>query len=426
MNILVVGSGGREHALVWKIKQSPLIKTVHCAPGNPGIGQLAECVDISASNIDGLLRFVLNNGIDLTVVGPEESLARGIVDKFESQGLLIFGPSQRAAELEGSKAFAKYLLDKYNIPTADCIVFENIEEAQNYLKEVDYPTVIKADGLAAGKGTFICQDEEQALAALDKIMVQRVFGDAGNKALIEEFMVGEEASVLALTDGINITILPPAQDHKAIFDYDLGPNTGGMGAYAPAPVIDKAMLTRVRNEIIEPTIKAMVLENRPYRGVLYAGLVITNKGPRVVEFNCRFGDPEAQVVLPLVKEGLVEDMLKIAKGEHSNSRIEIEQKWALCVVIASGGYPASYEKGKQIYGLEKAFGDDIVIFHAGTKLDESGGFVTNGGRVLGVTAIGNEFRKVRERAYWAVGKIAFDKAYYRKDIGAKALLHLGR
>jgi phosphoribosylamine--glycine ligase len=426
MKILIVGSGGREHALVWKVKQSPLVKAVYCAPGNPGIGQLAKCVDISAADVDGLLRFVMKKGIDLTVVGPEEPLVHGIVDKFESQGLSIFGPSQRAAEIEGSKAFAKYLLDKYDIPTADCIVFEDIQEAQNYLNDADYPTVVKADGLAAGKGTFICQDEDQALAALNKIMVQKLFGEAGNKALIEEFMEGEEASVLALTDGVTTAVLPPAQDHKAIFDHDEGPNTGGMGAYAPAPVVDDEMLARVQNEILEPTVKAMALENRPYRGVLYAGLMITAEGPKVVEFNCRFGDPEAQVVLPLVKGDLAEAMLEIATGKLTDSQIEIEKKWALCVVIASGGYPGPYERGKPIYGLDKKLGDDIVIFHAGTRLDESGHFVTNGGRVLGVTAIGSDFNSVRERAYWAVGKITFDKAYYRKDIGAKALLHLGR
>jgi phosphoribosylamine--glycine ligase len=426
VQILVVGGGGREHALVWKILQSPSVKKVYCAPGNPGIERLAECVDISASDTKALLNFVRKKGIDLTVVGPEEPLVHGIVDEFESQGLCIFGPSKKAAEIEGSKAFAKYLLDKYKIPTADCIVFDHFEEAQDYLQEGEYPTVIKADGLAAGKGTFICRDEEQASAALQKIMVEKIFGEAGNKVIVEEFMEGEEASVLAITDGVNFSFLAPAQDHKAIFDNDEGPNTGGMGAYAPAPVLDKNMLSRVRKEIFEPTIKAMALENRPYRGVLYAGLMITPNGPKVVEFNCRFGDPEAQVVLPLVKADLVDIMNRIAKGKPFDWPIKMAKNWALCVIIASGGYPGHFEKGKRILGLEKEFGKDIVIFHSGTKKNEKEEIVTNGGRVLGVTAFANDFHAAREKAYWAVRKITFDKAYYRKDIGSKALLHLGR
>lgn len=426
MRILVIGGGGREHALVWKIKQSSLVEKVYCAPGNPGIGQTAECVAVSASDIDGLLAFASKNKIDLTVVGPEDPLVHGVVDEFEAQGLAIFGPSQKAAEIEGSKAFAKYIMDKYQIPTADCIVFDNATDAQDYLQEVDYPTVVKADGLAAGKGAIVCQNEETARSAIDKIMVERAFGEAGNKVLIEEFLVGEEASVLALSDGTNIVTLPPAQDHKPIFDNDEGPNTGGMGAYAPAPIVDAAMLNRVRTEILEPAIKGMAIEDRPYRGVLYAGLMITSKGPRVVEFNCRFGDPEAQAVLPLIRGDLVDAMLRIAKGKGLKSQIALANQWALCVVIASGGYPESYEKGKRIFGLEKKLGDDIVVFHAGTVQSGDGQIITNGGRVLGVTAIGDSLEAVRERAYWAVGKIAFDKAYYRKDIGAKALHYFSR
>ncbi|MFQ5751065.1 MAG: phosphoribosylamine--glycine ligase, partial [bacterium] len=402
-------------------------KKIYCAPGNAGIKQLAECVDISAADIDGLLNFVNKKEIDLTVVGPEDPLVKGIVDAFESQGLCIFGPTQKAAEIEGSKAFTKYLLDKYKIPTADCIVFEKHDEAQSYLKKVDYPTVIKADGLAAGKGTFICQTEEQAETALNKIMVEKVFGDAGNKVIIEGYMMGEEVSVLALSDGENLAYLPSAQDHKAIFDNDEGPNTGGMGAYAPAPVMDKDMFRRVRNEIMKPTIKALTLENRPYRGVLYAGLMITAGGPKVVEFNCRFGDPETQAILPLVKGDLLELMFRIAKGKKNDKQIPLyDHKWAMCVIVASGGYPGVYEKGKQIFGLDKNFGKEIAIFHAGTKSDNSGKIITSGGRVLGVTAIANDFYAVRDKAYWAVGKITFDKAYYRKDIGAKALIHLRR
>lgn len=425
MKILVIGSGGREHALVWKIFRSPLVEKIYCAPGNPGIGQLAECVEISGSNFAALINFVRKNEIDLTVVGPEIPLVAGIVDEFESQGLAIFGPAQKAAEIEGSKAFMKYILDKYKIPTADCIVFDKYEEAKNYLDEIDYPTVIKADGLAAGKGAYICHGKDQAMGALKDIMVDRIFGESGNKIVIESFMKGEEVSILAITDGVNLAYLPSAQDHKAIFDNDEGPNTGGMGAYSPAPVMNDELFTRVRKEIMEPTVKAMALENRPYRGILYAGLMITTDGPKVVEFNCRFGDPEAQAILPLLKSDLVDIMFRIAKGKKFDSEIELFDKWAMCVTIASGGYPASYEKNKEIWGLDKELGEDIQIFHAGTA-KENGKIVTSGGRVLGVTAIADDFLSVREKAYWGVGKITFDKAYYRKDIGAKALLHLNR
>ncbi|NIR48383.1 phosphoribosylamine--glycine ligase [candidate division KSB1 bacterium] len=427
MRLLVIGGGGREHALVWKIRQSPLVETVYCAPGNPGIGQFAECVNIAGSDIEGLLEFARKNAIDLTVVGPEQPLVDGIVDEFEAQGLSIFGPTRKAAEIEGSKAFTKYLLDKYKIPTADCIVFDKFEEAKKYLLEVDYPTVIKADGLAAGKGTIVCQTEQEAQSALTQIMIEKAFGDAGSKVIVESFMAGEEASILALTDGENITYLPSAQDHKAIFDDDEGPNTGGMGAYAPAPVVDNNLFSKIREEVFEATIKAMALENRPYRGVLYAGLMITADGPKVVEFNCRFGDPEAQAILPLVKGDVVEFMFKIAKGKKIDKQIEIHKnRWALCVVIASGGYPESYEKGITIHGLEQQLDKDVIIFHAGTKKGEGGKIVTDGGRVLGVTAVANDFHKAREKSYWAVGKITFDKAYYRKDIGVKALEHLRR
>ena len=424
MTILVVGGGGREHALVWKISQSLLVEKIYCAPGNPGIEGLAECVDIKQNDIDGLLNFARKKSIDLTVVGPEDPLVAGIVDEFESQGLKIFGPSQKAAEIEGSKAFSKYILDKYKIPTADCIVFDRFDEAESYLKEVKYPTVVKADGLAAGKGTFICETEAQALTAISKIMIEKTFGDSGRKVLIEKFMKGEEVSILGFTDGENIVYLPSAQDHKAIFDKDEGPNTGGMGAYAPAAIITEEMFTRICKEVFEPTVKAMALEDRPYRGVLYAGLMITAEGPKVVEFNCRFGDPETQAILPLIDSDLVEVMLRIATGKKIDTSIQLLDKWSMCVVIVSGGYPGDYEKGKEIFGLEKEFGEDIEIFQAGTKNTGSGKVVSNGGRVLGVTAVADDFHSVREKAYWAVGKITFDKAYYRRDIGVKALRHL--
>lgn len=426
LSILVVGGGGREHALVRKIRQSSLVGQIYCAPGNPGISGLAECVKIPQNDIPALLNFARDKEVDLTVVGPEDSLVNGIVDEFEAQGLNIFGPTQKAAEIEGSKVFTKYLLDKYKIPTADCVVFDNYDEAKVYVDETSYPTVIKADGLAAGKGTLICQNEEEAHAALDKIMVAKAFGSAGAKVIVEEFMVGEEASVIAVTDGENIAYLPAAQDHKTIFDNDEGPNTGGMGAYAPAPVMTKDLLQRVHEEIMQPTVKAMALEGRPYRGFLYAGLMLTVAGPKVVEFNCRLGDPEAQVLLPLLETDLVDVMFRIGKGKSVKSGFKLLEKWAMCVVIASGGYPGSYEKGKPIYGLDKNLGDDIVLFHAGTSRGESDEIVTSGGRVLGVTALADDYYGAKEKAYWAVGKITFDGAYYRKDIGAKALRYLQR
>jgi len=423
MNILVIGGGGREHALVTKMSASPLVGAIFCAPGNAGISNLAQCVDIAQNDIPELLDFVRKKAIDLTVVGPEEPLVNGIVDEFESQGLNIFGPTAKAAEIEGSKVFSKYLMQKYNIATAGCEIFEDYEQACQYLKKTNYPVVVKADGLAAGKGTFVCANEELALSALRQTMVEKTFGFSGTKVILEEFMAGEEVSVIGITDGESIAYLPSAQDHKAIFDNDQGPNTGGMGAYAPAPVMTPELLHRVDMEIMQPTINAMALEGRPYRGILYAGLMVTKEGLKVVEFNCRLGDPEAQAILPLVDSDLVEAMFRIAKGKRVRE-LELVNKWAMCVVIASGGYPGGYEKNKRILGLDKKLGKDISVFHAGTKFTEPGQVVTDGGRVLGVTAIANDFHSVRERAYWAVGKITFDKAYYRKDIGAKALKHL--
>jgi len=380
-------------------------------------------VNIRQNDIPRLLDFVRRKAIDLTVVGPEEPLVHGIVDEFESQGLSIFGPTSKAAELEGSKVFSKYLMKKYNIATAAYEVFQNHEQACRHLKKTKYPVVVKVDGLAAGKGTFVCASEELALSALNQTMVEKTFGASGTKVILEEFMVGEEVSVMGITDGESVAYLPSAQDHKAIFDHDQGPNTGGMGAYAPAPVMTSDLLQQVDAEIMRPAIKAMALEDRPYRGILYAGLMVTNDGPKVVEFNCRLGDPEAQAILPLVDSDLVEAMFRIAKGKRVRD-IKIANKWGMCVVLASGGYPGAYEKNKKILGLNKKLGNDIFIFHAGTKLQEGDEVVTQGGRVLGVTAIANDFHSVRERAYWAVGKITFDKAYYRKDIGAKALKHL--
>lgn len=420
LNVLVIGGGGREHTLVWKIAQSPLVNKIYCAPGNAGIAQLAECVSINESAIEDLLNFADRKRIDLTVVGPEAPLAAGIVDAFQRQGLAIFGPTKKAAEIESSKIFAKYLMEKYQIPTAQYRAFDQYEAAKNYLASMPTPIVIKADGLAAGKGAIVCFSQEEAQEALHKMMVQSVFGSAGKKVVIEEYLRGQEASVLAITDGENLIVLLPAQDHKPIFDDDKGPNTGGMGAYAPAVQVDADMLQQIRQRILEPAIKGMALEDRPYRGVLYAGLMITRQGPKVIEFNCRFGDPETQVILPLVDGDIVPLLYGCSQGKLEQQTINFKNKFAVCVVMASGGYPGKYEKGKEIIGLERNFGTDVIIFHAGTKL-ANGKILTNGGRVLGITALGNDVAEAIKRAYTAVGKITFDGAYYRKDIGYKAL-----
>jgi len=349
---------------------------------------------------------------------------QGIVDEFEAEGLKIFGPSRKAAEIEGSKAFAKWLMRKYDIPTADWQVFYDFDAARHHLEERDYPCLIKADGLAAGKGAVVVGDFQHAEQTLKSMMVERAFGEAGAKVVIESFMEGEEASVFAVTDGERIVLLAPAQDHKPIFDGDQGPNTGGMGAYAPAPVVDPDMLERVRREIIEPAVRGMARENRPYRGVLYAGLMITADGPKVVEFNCRFGDPETQAVLPLLDSDLVELMAQAAERRLQTAEVRLKPGWAVCVVMASGGYPGKYETGKPILGLDALAGEDVLVFHAGTRLDENRRLVTAGGRVLSIVAVRDDFQAARQAAYRAVGRITFDGAYYRKDIGFRALKHL--
>ena len=420
MKILVIGSGGREHTLVWKINKSPLVKEIYCAPGNPGIAQIAQCEDIPVMDTKRLLNFVRKRKIDLTVVGPEAPLVNGIVDDFESKSIPIFGVSQKAAEIEGSKVFTKYFLKKYDIPTADFVTFNNFAEAEKYLKSADIPIVVKADGLAAGKGAIVCTDRKSALAALKQMMVERAFGSAGDRVVIEECLVGEEASVLALADGEHLVYMAPAQDHKPIFDGDKGPNTGGMGAYAPAPVVDAELMQRIKNEIMEPTVRGMALEGRPYRGVLYAGLMITEQGPKVIEFNCRFGDPETQAILPLVETDLVEALMCVRDGRLNEIKWQESSRSAVCVVMASAGYPGSYEKGKPIRGLERDFGPNTIIFHTGTRV-ENGSFVTNGGRVLGVTSIGDTVESAMKLAYQSVRKITFNGAYFRKDIGSKAI-----
>lgn len=418
MKVLIIGGGGREHALVWKVKASPLVKKIYCAPGNAGIYQGTECVNISTADSAKLLKFAIREKIDLTIVGPEAPLVNGIADLFEENGMPIFGPSRRAAELEGSKVFCKYFLQKYDIPTADYVAFDDYEKAKDFLAGHRGPLVVKADGLAAGKGVFVCRSRDEAVVALDRIMKDYEFGEAGRKVVFEERLVGDEVSVMAISDGENAVYLAPAQDHKRIFDNDMGPNTGGMGAYAPTPHIPREMLERIKNDIIAPTIKGMALEDRPYKGVLYAGLMITSQGPKVLEYNVRFGDPETQVVLPLLESDLVEAMLAARTGSLANVSWKNRAAAAVCVVIAAGGYPGSYEKGRKILGLDHIWDEGVLVFHAGTQR-HGDDIVTAGGRVLGVTAVDYDFSQAIDKVYKAVKWITFDGAYYRKDIAAR-------
>jgi len=428
MKILLIGSGGREHALAWKIRQSPLVAKLYCAPGNPGIGEMAELVPIGAGDIEGLLKFAQEQKIDLTVVGPEQPLVDGIVDEFEKIGLAIFGPSKSAALLEGSKVFAKEFMKKHGIPTAEFRSFSQDQrfDAERYIDEMPVPLVLKADGLAAGKGVTVCETKEAALKTLDALMGKKILGEAGATVVIEEFLVGEEVSVLAITDGTDFLLLSPAQDHKRILDGDQGRNTGGMGAFAPAPFAGGEMVERIKRSIVRPTLLAMRKDGRPFRGCLFAGVMITETGPKVVEFNCRFGDPEAQVILPLLENDLVKLMLEAVSGGLSGDPIRVKESVAVCVVLASGGYPGQYETGKPIVGLARAAEEsDVIVFHAGTTL-EKGQLVTSGGRVLGVTAVGSGQapEAAVDRAYRAIRKITFDGAYYRSDIGRKAVSRL--
>jgi phosphoribosylamine--glycine ligase len=419
MKVLVIGSGGREHALVWKILKSPKVKKVYCAPGNGGIGQVTECVDIDVVDLKSLVNFARKKRIDLTVVGPELPLTLGIVDRFQEAGLTIFGPDKKAAEIEGSKGFAKDLMKKYKVPTAQYDIFTMAEDAVQAIHKMKPPLVLKADGLAAGKGVLICQNRNEAFEGVDQIMQEKRFGDAGNRLIIEEFLRGEEASILAVTDGNDLVVLPHSQDHKAVFEGDRGPNTGGMGAYSPTPAITDDMIKTIRDKILIPTIRGMKQEGRTYRGVLYVGLMMTSGGPKVLEYNCRFGDPETQAVLPLVKSDLVDLMMAAIEGNIGKTNVEIQNETAVCVVMASGGYPGSYEKGKVINGLDRV-NKGITVFHAGTK-KKGKQLVTSGGRVLGVTALGDTIQNAVEHVYRAVGQITFDGAYYRRDIAHRAL-----
>ena len=426
MKILVVGSGGREHALVWKIAKSPKVKKIFCAPGNAGIAETADCIPIDADDIKGLLSFAKKEKIDLTIIGPEAPLAEGIVDIFEKQGLKTFGASRKAAEIEASKSFAKKLMDKYGIPTSKGKTFTSLAKAKKYIASVGAPIVVKADGLAAGKGVFVCATEKEAKNALDRIMTKGAFGESGKKVVVEECLKGEEASFLAFTDGKTVLPLPSSQDHKAVFDGDKGPNTGGMGAYSPAPIVDSQMQKKIMEEVMIPTVRAMEAEGRPYKGVLYAGLMIDNGRIKVLEFNARFGDPEAQPLLMRLTGDIIPIMEAISEERLHECTLEIDDRAAVCVVMASGGYPGAYKKGMPISGLDQVKRmRDTFVFHAGTGL-KNNKTVAAGGRVLGVTALGDTVEKAIEKSYKAVSKIQWKDVYSRKDIGRKALRRLAR
>ncbi len=424
MNILIIGGGGREHCLAWKISRSPGVKKIYAAPGNAGIAEIAECADIRADEIEKLADFCLEKKIDLAAAGPEAPLALGVADLFTRKGIKIFGPSKEAARIESSKVFCKDFLKKHGIPSAASETFDEAWKAFDYLKTADYPLVVKADGLCAGKGVTVCGSENEADEAVRLIMEDKVFAAAGERVLIEEYLRGEEVSFMVLTDGKNIAPLMPSRDHKAALDGDRGPNTGGMGAYAPTLILNTHPRQVVLEKIIEPVIRKMAEEGAPYRGVLYAGLMLTETGPKVLEFNARFGDPETQAVLPLLKTDIVELMQKCAEGGLDSRSLEWSSDTAVCVVMASGGYPGKYETGKKITGIDKALARGAEVFHAGTR-KENGDILTDGGRVLGVTAAGESAQSAVDRAYQAVREINFEGAYYREDIGWKALKHDG-
>lgn len=421
MKVLVVGSGGREHALVWKISQSSRVKKIYCAPGNAGIKRLAECVDLAVTDIEALLQFAKQEEIDLTIVGPESSLAAGIVDRFEEEGLRIFGPRKNSAILEGSKVFSKEFMEKYAIPTASFKVFTDLKKARKYIDQIGAPLVVKADGLAAGKGVIVAGSIKEAKEAVDLIMKDKAFGDAGNKVIIEACLHGEEASFIAFTDGKTVLPLPTSQDHKAIYDGDKGPNTGGMGAYSPAPVVTEAIADFVMNKVMLPTIQGLAAEGRPFKGMLYAGLMIEGGKVNVLEFNCRFGDPEAQPLLMRLKSDVVDIFEAVIDGRLDTVEMKIDPRPTVCVVMSSGGYPGNYKTGKVINGLAAAAKETgVQIFHAGTAVKNER-TVTAGGRVLGVTAVGKTIEKAIEQAYKAVDRIQWTGCYSRRDIGAKAL-----
>ncbi len=429
MRILVIGSGGREHALIWKLAQSTEADKIYCAPGNGGISQIAECVELEAEEIEGLLDFAVRHKIDLTVVGPEAPLAKGIVDKFNEKGVRIFGPTKCAAQVESSKVFAKMLMKKYNIPTAEFEVFETSASAKRYVEGLPAiggkgKFVVKADGLAAGKGVVVCSTKEEGISAVKMMMEEKIFKSAGDKIIIEECLEGEEASIIVVTDGKDTVPLASAQDHKRAYDGDKGPNTGGMGAYSPAPAVKDDILEGIMKNIIKPTIEALRKEGIPYKGALYVGLMLTASGPKVLEFNCRFGDPETQAILPRLKSDLVELIDASIDDEVDMISLEWDERPCVSVVIASGGYPGEYRSGFEIEGLD-AFDKlkDVYIFHAGTKR-AGDKFITSGGRVLNVTAMGQDIKDAIGRCYQAVNLIDFEGMHFRRDIGYRALNRL--
>jgi len=420
MKVLVIGGGGREHALVWKISQSPRVTKIYAAPGNAGVAGLAECAPVKSEDIKGLLAFAKEKRIDLTVVGPETPLSAGIVDAFEAAGSRIFGPSKKAAEIEGNKAFTKDLMQKYAIPTAAYGSFTDKAQAEAYIRKIGAPIVVKAAGLAAGKGVIVAETVEQALDAVDLIMTKRAFGSAGDVVVVEEFLPGEEASFMAFTDGKTVVPMASSQDHKRIFDDDKGPNTGGMGAYSPAPVVTPEIERSVMEQVMVPTVRAMEKEGRLFKGILYAGLMILDGKARVLEFNARFGDPETQPVLARLDSDLLDIIDAIIDGKLDAVKITWKPMAAVCVVMASGGYPGDYPKGKEITGLDTAARKQgVMVFHAGTALRD-GKVVTDGGRVLGVTGLGPTVKAAIETAYTGVREISFDGMQFRKDIGARA------
>jgi len=423
VKVLVIGSGAREHALVWKISGSPAVKKIYCAGGNAGIEELAEIVPIDPLDTERLAEFARSEGIDFAVVGPEAPLVKGIADEFEKAGVPLFGPSREAARLEGSKAFAKKFMAKHGIPTADFEVFTDFDRAVRYVKSVGAPVVVKADGLASGKGAVVCKTLDDAIRALEAFMIREVFGESGKRVVIEDFLTGEEASYIVMANGEKYLPLPTSQDHKRLLDGDRGPNTGGMGAYSPTPFVTEEVEERIRKEIIEPTLRGLLEEGIPFRGFLYAGLMLTSEGPKVLEFNVRLGDPEAQPILMRLKGDFLSAMMEFYEG--SVPVLEVDERYAIDVVIASRGYPEKPEKGKEIRGLEKVKDiEDVVVFHAGT-VRKNDGIFTAGGRVLNVCAWGRDLREAKERAYRTIELIDFEGMHYRKDIGDRAIRRSG-
>ena len=421
INVLIIGSGGREHALTWKISQSPLINQIYCAPGNPGIARIAECVNIEPNDIDSLLGFAMEKKINLTIVGPEDPLVNGIVDKFQTHNLKIFGPTAKAAALEGSKVFAKDLMRKHGIPTAEFKVFDDYDSAIHYTKSAICPIVVKADGLAKGKGVFVCKTNKEAIEAVNMIMKKKIFGFAGDKVVIEEFLEGHEVSILSFTDSKTILVMETAQDHKAIYDGDKGPNTGGMGAYSPTPTVKNSLYDEIEKQVLVPIVHAMKKEGHPFKGLLYAGLIVSLYEPKVkvLEFNVRFGDPETQPLMMRLKNDIVPIFLATINETLNDISVEWDPRPSVCIVAASKGYPDKYETGKTIKGLDSLQNlEDVLVFHAGTK-NKNNNIVTNGGRVLGITSIGKDIQDSRKKAYDALKKIEFEGAYWRNDIALK-------